>query len=139
MKTLTFVDANVLIAAGVGDHACSPQARDVLDDPNRAFASSAVVKLEVLPKAIYHKNVDEAAFYEAFFDGVASWAESLDELVETALDQAIRFGLGPRDALHVAGAISVGAAELVTTERRSKPMHRVRDVKIVSIDPRAAV
>ena len=38
------------------------------------------------------------------------------------------------DALHVAAALSVGAEELVvTTEKRTKPMHRVTNVNVVSI------
>ncbi|WP_334951383.1 hypothetical protein [Nostoc sp.] len=37
------------------------------------------------------------------------------------------------DALHVAAALSVGAEELVTTEKRTKPMHRVTSINVVSI------
>ena len=136
---LTFVDSNVLIAASRGDHACSRRAQEVLDDPDRAFASSVFVKLEVLPKAIYHRNRQEVEFYETFFRSVESWAGPLDALVDTALAQGGHFGLGPRDALHVAAAITVGAAELVTAEKPGKPMHRVKDVKILSIDPRTVV
>jgi len=49
----TFIDAGVLItAARVGDEHAE-RAAAVLDDPNRAFASSIFLKMEVLPKAIY--------------------------------------------------------------------------------------
>ncbi|MDE5119367.1 MAG: hypothetical protein O4965_04050 [Trichodesmium sp. St19_bin1] len=37
------------------------------------------------------------------------------------------------DALHVAAAISVNADELITTEKSSKPMHRVTQIKVISI------
>jgi hypothetical protein len=43
--TLTYVDAGVLIAAARGTHALSISAREVLDDPNREFASSIYLKL----------------------------------------------------------------------------------------------
>ena len=39
------------------------------------------------------------------------------------------------DALHVAAAASVGAAELVTTEKPSRSIHRARAVKVVTIYP----
>ena len=37
------------------------------------------------------------------------------------------------DALHVAAAIEAKADELVTTEKPTKPMHRVKEVKVVSL------
>ena len=40
-------------------------------------------------------------------------------------------------ALHVAAAISAGATEFVTTERRDKPIHRVRAIQVVTIYPAA--
>ena len=52
--TLTYIDSGVLIAAsrGVGDIA--RRAVEVLDDQDRAFASSEFVRLEVLPKPVYY-------------------------------------------------------------------------------------
>lgn len=35
----------------------------ILDDPEREFVSSAFVKLEVLSKAIYHKQQEEIEVY----------------------------------------------------------------------------
>lgn len=46
---------------------------------------------------------------------------------------ASRYGLAAMDALHVAAALSVGAEELIATERSTKPMHRVADIRIVSL------
>jgi hypothetical protein len=37
------------------------------------------------------------------------------------------------DALHIAAAISVGAEEFITTEKPTKPMYRVTDIKVVSL------
>ncbi len=45
----TFVDSGVLIAAARGNEDVARQAMAVLDDPEREFASSPLVKLEVLP------------------------------------------------------------------------------------------
>ena len=44
------------------------------------------------------------------------------------------YGLATMDALHVAAALQIQADELITTEKQTKPMHRVREIQIVSID-----
>ena len=44
------------------------------------------------------------------------------------------YGLAAMDALHVAAALQIQADELITTEKPTKPMHRVREIQIVSID-----
>jgi hypothetical protein len=58
---LTFVDAGVLIAAARGGSIQTGRAMDILDDPERQFASSAFVRLEVLPQALFNKRTAEAA------------------------------------------------------------------------------
>jgi hypothetical protein len=51
MGRLTFVDSDVLIAAATGRGDVAVQALSIRDDPERTFASSPFVELEVLPKA----------------------------------------------------------------------------------------
>lgn len=133
--TLTFVDSGVLIAAARGTHEVSEQAFEILDDPERTFASSDFVRLEVLPKAIYNQQTIEAEFYEAFFKSVTSWACADNGIVEQALIEASSFGLAAMDALHVAAAVQLGADELVTTEKPTKPIHRTSSVTTRSIHP----
>jgi predicted nucleic acid-binding protein len=43
-------------------------------------------------------------------------------------------GLSALDALHGAAALAVNAAELVTTEKRSRPIHRLTQLKVTTID-----
>jgi predicted nucleic acid-binding protein len=129
----TYVDAGVLIAAARGSGSIAQQALEILDDPDREFASSIFVKLEVLPKAVYHKNEAEVAFYRTFFEAVLHWADALDTVSQEAFREACYYGLAAMDALHVAAAASVEASELVTTERPDKPIHRARSVPIRSI------
>ena len=131
----TFVDAGVLITAARGVDPIALKAIEILDDPNREFASSIFLKLEVLPKAVYYKNEAEAEFYNTFFKAVAHWADSIDTIVREAFREACDSGLAALDALHVASAVSIGAEELVTTERAQKPIHRTRLIKVVSILP----
>jgi predicted nucleic acid-binding protein len=109
------------------------RAMQVLDDPDREFVSSAFLKLEVLPKAVYGKRQTEVEFYETFFAAVRRWVKTLPRIVEKAQQHANMHGLGAMDALHVAAAISVGADELVTTEKPEKPIHRVTEVKVISL------
>jgi predicted nucleic acid-binding protein len=131
--TITFIDAGVLIAAARGKTDVSAHAMAVLDDPDRTFASSEFVRLEVLPKALFHAKSSEAEFYRSFFEAVTHWPDSTDAVVGHAYDVAGRFGLAALDALHVAAALSVGAEELITTEKRGKPLHRTTGVLVRSI------
>ncbi len=130
---LTFVDAGVLIAADRGEGELATKALTILDDPEREFASSKFVKLEVLPKAVYHKNTAEVKFYEIFFKSVHQWADISEQLIQEAQEEACRIGLAAMDALHVAAAIAVNATELVTTEKPEKPIHRTSTIKVISI------
>lgn len=130
---LTFVDAGVLIAAARGGDVQAARAMDILDDPDRQFAASPFLRLEVLPRALFQKRTAEAAFYEAFFAGVTHWANDLDAITAMALDEAAANGVEAMDALHVAAAAAVGAIELITTEKPSRSIHRARAVRVVTI------
>jgi predicted nucleic acid-binding protein len=130
---LTFVDSGVLIAAsrGIGD--VGRRALEVLDDPARTYASSVFVRLEVLPKPLFYKRRDEADFYRSFFAGVSRWAEPISSVARRAHSEGVKNGLSAIDAPHVAAAIVTGADELVTTERASSPLCRVKSVAVRTI------
>jgi predicted nucleic acid-binding protein len=133
--TLTFVDAGVLIAAARGTDWIAIQANAVLGDPRRSFVASPFLRLEVLPKAVFHKRIGEVSFYDSFFAAVERWAEPDSALARKAQALASRFGLSALDALHVAAALSVGADELLTTERLQKPIHRVTEIQVRTLQP----
>ena len=130
---ITFVDAGVLIAAARGRTEVSAQAMAILDDPNRSYASSEFVRLEVLPKAFFNRKSEEAEFYLEFFRAVSHWPTNAGAVVRQAYDIAVNFGLSALDALHVAAAVSAGAEELVTTEKPGKPLHRTTGIRVRSI------
>jgi predicted nucleic acid-binding protein len=123
----TFLDSGVLIAAARGKRTISNVAMQIFDDPERVYLSSDFVKLEVLPKAIYHKNTEEASFYLAFFDCVNYWAKINAALIRRTHEVAGRYGLSAMDALHLAAAISLKADEFVTCEKPGKPLFRASD------------
>ena len=132
---LTFVDAGVLIAAARGGSEQAARAMEVLDDPEREFAASAFLRLEVLPQALFNKREAEVAFYEAFFSAVSTWVTDVQAVADAALGGASSCGVEAMDALHIAAAAAVGAVELVTTEKPSRSIHRARSVRVVTIHP----
>lgn len=129
----TYIDSGVLISAYQGNNEVSIKAVNLLDQENRQLISSDFVKLEVLSKAIYHRQQEEIQFYQGFFASCPVWADDLTLIVQLAQDIASQYGLGALDAIHVASAISVSADELITTEKLSKLIHRVREVQVISI------
>ncbi len=131
-KVLTFIDAGVLITAARGAGAKALAAFSVLDDPDREFASSLFVQLEVLPKAVYNKHRAEENFYRSYFAAASRWADPVG-ILNDALSVANAYGLSALDALHVAAALAVGADELVTTEGPTKPMQRTVGLKIITL------
>lgn len=136
MPRLIYVDSGVLLAAARGVDEIAQRAFTVLDDPDARFASSILVRLELLPKAIYNRRFAEAQFYETFFMAVSVWAELTPQLADAAFDIAAMHGLSALDALHVAAAIAVNADELATSERPTSPLLRVRLLPIRTIYPK---
>lgn len=137
MSLKTYIDSGVLINAFSAVPEVSFNANQVLDDPSREFASSLFVRLETLPKALYNKRSEEAEFYSVFFSNVTHWASDLEQITQVAERVASSYGLAAIDALHIAAALSIAADEFVTTEKSTKPMHRVTEIQVVSIASRS--
>ena len=110
---LTYIDSGVLITATRSQRSIAIKALEILADPNREFASSEFVRLEVLPKAIYFDNHLEVEFYETFFKAIKRWTEISNELIQAAYQEACQSGLSAVDALHVAAALAFQAALLI--------------------------
>ncbi len=130
--TRTFIDAGVLIAAACGVPGIADIALRLLDEPQRVFVTSDLVRLEVVPKPSYHGYKDEVAFHEEFFANARRIAVS-KQLLEEALREACQFGLSACDAIHVAAAKRAKCAEFLTTEKPSKPLFRVSGITVVSV------
>src|SRR5436309_947960 len=129
---LTYVDSGVLIAVYRMRHR---GALAILDDPDRAFASSCFVRLELLPMPLYFRREREVRLYEEFLNGVSRWAEPQKSLADEAYRIASLYGLNAMDAIHVAAAISVRAQEFITPEGLDKPIHRVEGIDVVALGP----
>lgn len=129
----TFIDAGVLIAAARGTDDIARRALALLGEPKREFASSLFLKMEVMPKCLFHSRDIERIFYEQYFTGVSVWADDYQSMTTMAYREAVIHGLAAMDALHVAAAYQVGATELITTEKKDKPIHRVTCCRVLSI------
>lgn len=133
----TFADADVLIWAARGREFLSQAAMRRLTEENREFVGSDFLRLEVIPKAAFHEQFAETAFYERFFAAAVDWVESSPSLLTQAESQATQYGLSAVDTLHVAAAKAAGAQELITAERSTSPLFRVEGIAVISIRPDA--
>lgn len=129
----TFLDAGVLISAARGTGKAADTALQIIRDPNREFASSYFLKLEILPKAIFNQRTLEVEFYEAYFDAINHWATDLEAVMKAGYRESSEFGLGAMDALHIAAAIATGSDEFVTSEKPNKSIHRTQSIPLISI------
>lgn len=137
--TRTYADSGILIAAARGKekHKLHDRAQAILNDPKRDFVCSDYVRLEVIPKPTFFKNVAEVAFYEFYFSTVApgNWVAFDGDHLRQAFEEACRSGLSAIDAIHVVVAAISECDELVTTEKIGTGIHRTDLIRIVSIDP----
>lgn len=125
----------MLIFAAKGTAAAAALALPFLQDPNREFVTSDYVRLEVLPKAVWMGNEAEVEFYETFFKLNSRTIPTSAALLDFAMHEACKIGLGAIDAIHIACAVFGGAEEMVTSEKTTKPMHRTNLIRVVSIFP----
>jgi predicted nucleic acid-binding protein len=91
------------------------------------------VRLETLPKAVFHKQKQEVAFYEAYFQSVNNWIADCEAMVKEAEKVGCQFGLNMGDALHIAAALMAKADEFITAERPASPFKNVMVITVVSI------
>jgi len=129
----TYVDANVLIAAFQGDKQVSQRALQVLDDPDRMLVVSDYLRLEVLPKPTFQKRREEIDFMQEIFDSAGESLPTSSDLTGCALAMASKYDMTPIDALHIGAATVAGVDEFVTMEKPTKPICRVKEIKVVSI------
>lgn len=135
----TYIDSGVLIAAARGDASLSALALPYLADPNREYITSDYVRLEVLPKAVFHKRQEEESFYNEFFRLNARTIPTSPALLEYALAEACETGIQGLDAVHIACAVFAGAEEFITSEKETTPIHRTKKVRVISIRPLSEV
>ncbi|HMV83943.1 MAG TPA: type II toxin-antitoxin system VapC family toxin [Blastocatellia bacterium] len=122
-KQITVVDSSVLITAAIGpDPARRMRAVVTLGDPQREFAATRFLQLEVLPIATKYRKQKELNLYRRFFGWITAWLDE-EPLIQPALALACQYGLGAMDALHLAAAIHLNA-EFISAEKPTKPLYQ---------------
>lgn len=104
-RTRTFLDSCALIKAFRGTGTEAAKVIALIEDPERHFISTSVIKLEVLPKPTAFKKFDEIEFYNTYFERVNEWVPADEALMVKALDYGCRHALGALDSVHVAAAL----------------------------------
>jgi len=129
----TYIDSGVLTwaAQGVTDNAA--RALPFITDPGREYVTSDYVRLELIPKATFHRNHSELEFYETFFRANIRCIPTSDTLISQAMEHGCATGISGIDALHIACAVFAGAEEFITVEKTTKPIHRTKLIKVISI------
>jgi len=135
VSILTYVDSGVLIYAAQGTGEMAALAIRFVTDANREYVTSDYVRIEVLPKARFHRNSAEISFYETFFAMNVRCVPTSDALMTYAFDEACKVGISGIDAIHVACAVFGGAEQLITSEKKTKPIHRTTLVKVIPLFP----
>ena len=132
----TYIDSGALIWAAQGTTENAARAIPFITDSGREYVTSDYVRLEVIPKATFHRNQSELEFYEPFFRANIRCIPTSDSLMRQAMEHGCATGISGIDALHIACAVYAGAEEFITTEKPTKPIHRSRLIKVTSIRPR---
>lgn len=122
VKTLTYVDASVLINASRGDKLETRlRALRVLGDKRREFIASEFLRLETLPQAVAFQRRKEEVYLKRFFErSVTVWVEDETALFVPAARLIEQHRMQLLDALHLAAAMMF-KAEFVTAEKPTKP------------------
>ena len=127
----TFLDSGVLLTGWKGRDRLI--AIEVMEDEGREFYTSELVRLELLPKALYHKQAAEAEFYRIHLNRVRAEEPLSSALGREAFELGKRYGLAAADALHIAAAIRQKVEEFITSESPGKPLFRVKELAVRSL------
>ncbi|MFZ2961386.1 MAG: type II toxin-antitoxin system VapC family toxin [Candidatus Ozemobacteraceae bacterium] len=130
----TYLDSSVLIAAARGLEPHATKAFAILNDPDREFVASIFLKLELLPKSIFHKQETEKKLYQLYFSQISQWAPTTDEMIEKTIKLAGLYNLSSIDAIHAASAIALKADEFITGEKPGKPLFRIKNLKVIGME-----
>ncbi len=129
----TFLDSGVLLTAWRGADDESGRAISLMQDAEREFYTSLIIRLEVIPRATFHRQAEELKFYNAYFSRTKAEEPLSAELGRDASELACKHGLSAADALNIAAALRQGVQEFITSELPAKPMFRVPGIKITSL------
>jgi predicted nucleic acid-binding protein len=124
----------VFITAHDANNANSARAISLFEAVDREFVATNLLRLEIIPQGAYHKRHAEVEFYEACLGAVSVWIDVDDKLIAESMRYASRYGLHTIDALHITAALRAECEQFITTERTSKPLFRVTELRVLRLD-----
>ncbi len=132
-RVRTYFDTGIVLRACSARYPASIDATlELITDPEREIVVSRLLALELFPAAIEGKRGDEVAALKSFFNMAGYHVPVDDSLLEDAINEASKnYTLGALDAAHIAAAKAAGCDEFITTEKPTKPMFKVRGIKVV--------
>lgn len=134
MPIRTVLDSCVLRTAFEGEEGdINKRALSVLDDTDREFIAVDFIALETIPKPTFYNRQDQVLIFSTFFTEAPHRAEVSTKVTKLAIELASEYDIQPMDALIVSSAIISGADELITMEKPTKPMFKVKAVKVISL------
>ena len=114
-----FLDACVLIYAVEGPAETQVRLRTFFRDPSRTWASSELVRFEVLSGALRKPEPELVARHAALLSDLSCVFHPISRSVaERAAALRASHRLKPLDALHVATALVAGCTHFATNDRR---------------------
>ena len=129
-----YLDTGVFLAAFRGEGSAAEAALMIIGDPSRLIVVSEYVFLELFPKPTYFKREDELEFMRSALDDAEVVSSSV-EIRRQAMDFACRYGLNAIDALHVSAGFGARVEAVVTTEKPTKPIFRVAELRVLPLLP----
>ncbi|MBY0336367.1 MAG: PIN domain-containing protein [Acetobacteraceae bacterium] len=121
--SLIYPDTGVLLALAQGDGRWHAAAVATLGSADVRIVTSDMIWLEVLPSTHGPRGAVLRDIYAAVFQR-ASLHHAVDvRTLRLARSIAESSPVGGADAIHAAAALLAGAAEFVTTEAETKPLH----------------
>ena len=133
MATITYLDANCLIALADAEPGRQQKVVKLLRDTQRAFMCSPFTSLETLPLALHYRKPVRAGIFRWYLNHCAFVSDNYLLIMNEAHRQAEKYGIVGIDACHIAAAIVGQADEFYTFEKPTKPMFRTKDIKVISL------
>lgn len=128
-----YLDSCALLAAFRAAGVVAERVQTILDDQDRELIVSDYLKIELLPKPLFNKRDDEVEFLNFILGSAVVCVSNSSEVFDQGMKLAVKYGLSAMDALHVSAAIKAGASEFFSTEKSTKPMFRVDEIKVTSL------
>lgn len=124
-----FFDTGAFITAFKARDADANKLLELLDDEGTVLVTSEYSRLELISHPTFLGRTEEVEFYQLLI-GQSEVVPSSEAMRKLASELGCRYGLGGFDSLLVAAAVVGSATQFLTSEKETKPMHRIRELRV---------